>query len=219
MINNTKSLTLSLFLFVTNLPTMSRDREHMKTTDHNWISIRHNLWHNIHLSIKKYQNMAKLEQTSNRSLQKQHSNYIRDRTLSLTYSLFYFMFNLSGDHKEISDHDWTPTRQNPWLSTHPNRSGRSNQCHQHINTQSTVIQHYLDTSLMSCERRKEDVATVHKKIMNNSILILSLYECIMNLDRLLCMLYSKKKINNRLAVGNKDRIKDKGSMLSSINCL
>jgi hypothetical protein len=120
MINNTKSLTLSLFLFVTNLPTMSRDREHMKTTDHNWIPIRHNLWHNTHLSIKKYQNMAKLEQTSNHSLQKQHSNYIRDRTLSLTYSLFYFMFNLSGDHKEISDHDWTPTRQNPWLSTHPN---------------------------------------------------------------------------------------------------
>jgi hypothetical protein len=72
---------------------------------------------------------------------------------------------------------------------------------------------------MSCKRRKEDVATVHKKIMNNSILILSLYECIMNLDRMLCMLDSKKKINNRLAVGNKDRIKDKGSTLSSINCL
>ena len=58
MINNTKSLTLSLFLFLTNLPTMSRDREHMKTTDHRWISFRHNHWHNIHLSIKKYQNMA-----------------------------------------------------------------------------------------------------------------------------------------------------------------
>ena len=41
----------------------------------------------------------------------------------------------------------------------------------------------------------------------------------MNLDRMLCMYDSKKKINNRLAVGNKDRIKDKGSMLSSINCL
>ena len=68
MINNTKSLTP--FLFMTNLPTMSRDREYMKTTDHNWILIRHNLWHNIHLSIKKYQNMAKLEQTSNHGLQK-----------------------------------------------------------------------------------------------------------------------------------------------------
>jgi hypothetical protein len=89
MINNTKSLTLSLFLFMTNLPTMSGEHEHKKTTDHNWIPIRHNLWHNTHLSIKKYQNMAKLEQTSNHSLQKQHSNYIRDRTLSLTYSLFY----------------------------------------------------------------------------------------------------------------------------------
>jgi len=33
------------------------------------------------------------------------------------------------------------------------------------------------------------------------------------------MLDSKKKINNRLVVGNKDRIKDNGSMLSSINCL
>ena len=41
----------------------------------------------------------------------------------------------------------------------------------------------------------------------------------MNLDRMLCMLDSKKKINNRLAAGNKDRIKDKGSTLSSINCL
>ena len=41
----------------------------------------------------------------------------------------------------------------------------------------------------------------------------------MNFDRMLCMLDSKKKINNRLAVGNKDRIKDKGSTLSSINCL
>ena len=60
MINNTKSLTLSLFLFMTNLPTMSGEHEHKKTTDHNWIPIRHNLWHNTHLSIKKYQNMAKL---------------------------------------------------------------------------------------------------------------------------------------------------------------
>ena len=41
----------------------------------------------------------------------------------------------------------------------------------------------------------------------------------MNLNRMLCMLDSKKKINNRLAVGNKDRIKDKGSTLSSINCI
>ena len=70
MINNTKSLTLHLFLFMINLPIMSRDHEHKKTTDYNWIPIRHNLWHNTHLSIKKYQNMAKLEQTSNHGLQK-----------------------------------------------------------------------------------------------------------------------------------------------------
>ena len=54
MIKNTKSLTLSLFLFMTNLPTMSGEHEHKKTTDHNWIPIRHNLCHNTHLSIKKY---------------------------------------------------------------------------------------------------------------------------------------------------------------------
>ena len=41
----------------------------------------------------------------------------------------------------------------------------------------------------------------------------------MHLDRMLCMLDSKKQINNRLVVANKDRIKDKGSMLSSINRL
>jgi hypothetical protein len=181
MINNTKSLTLHLFLFMINLPIMSGDHEHKKTTDYNWIPIRHNLWRNTHLTIKKYRDMAKLELTSNHSLQKQHTNYLRDRTWSFTYYLFYFMFNLRGDHKEISDHDWTPTRQSPWLSTHPNRSGRSNQRPQHINTQSTVNQHYLDTPLMSCKRRKEDTATVHKKTMNKSIFIFSLYECIMNL--------------------------------------
>ncbi len=41
----------------------------------------------------------------------------------------------------------------------------------------------------------------------------------MHLDRMLCMLDSKKKINIRLMVRNKDRIKDNGSMLSSISCL
>ena len=161
--------------------------------------------------------MAKLELTSNHSLQKQHTNYLRDRTWPFTYSLFCFMFKLSGDHKETSDHDWTPTTQSPLLSTYPNRSGWSNQC-----PQSTVNQHYLGAPLMSCIRRNEDTTAVHKKTTTNSLLInsnFSLYECIMYLDRMRCMLSSKKKINNRLAVGNKDRIKDNGSILSSINCL
>ena len=158
--------------------------------------------------------MAKLEPTSSHSLHKQHTNFLRNRTWSFTHSLLYFMFNLSGYHEEISDHDWMSTRQSPWHSTHPNRFGRSNQ-----HPQSTINQHYLNTSLMSCKRRNEDTATVHKKTMINFILNFSLYECIMHLDRILCMLDSKKKINNRLVVGNKDRIKDNGSMLSSINCL
>jgi len=210
MINNTKSFRLPLFLFMTNLPTMSGDHEHKKTTDHNWIPVRHNLWHKTHLSIKKYQNMAKLEPTSSHRLHKQHTNFLRNRTWSFTHSLLYFMFN----HEEISDHDWMSTRQSPWHSTHPNRFGQSNQ-----HPQSTINQHYLDTSLMSCKRRNEDTATVHKKTMINSILKFSLYKCIMHLDRMLCMLDSKKKINNRLVVANKDRIKDKVSTLSSINRL
>jgi hypothetical protein len=140
MTNNTISLTplLFLFMFNLNLPTMSGAHEHKKTTEHNWIPIRHNLWHNTHISIEKYQSIAKLELTSNHSLQKQNTNYLRDRTWPFTYSLFCFMFKLSGDHKETSDHDWTPTTQSPLLSTYPNRSGWSNQRHQ-----STVNQHYL----------------------------------------------------------------------------
>ena len=70
---------------------------------------------------------------------------------------------------------------------------------------------------MSCKRRNEDTTTVHKKTMINSIciiIIFSLYEYIMHIDCMLCMLDSKKKINNRLMVGNKDRIKDNGSLLS-----
>ena len=70
MINNTRSLTLFRFLFMTNLPTMSGDHEHKETFDHSWITTRHNLWHNTHLSIKKYQNMSKLELTLNHSLHK-----------------------------------------------------------------------------------------------------------------------------------------------------
>ena len=86
MINNTKSFTLPFFLFMTNLPTMRGDHEHKKTTNHNWIPMRHNLWHNTHLSIKKYQNMAQLEPTSSHSLHKQHTNFLRNRTWSFTHS-------------------------------------------------------------------------------------------------------------------------------------
>jgi len=160
--------------------------------------------------------MAKLELTSNHSLHKQHTNYLGNRTWSFKYSLFYFMFNQSRDQKEISDHVWTLTRQSLWQNTHPSLSDRSDQRPQHANTQSTVNQHYLDASLMSCKRRNEDTATVHKKTMINSIFIciFSLYEYIMHIDCMLCMLDSKNKINNRLMVGNKDRIKDNGSLLS-----
>ena len=138
--NNITSITLPLFLFMINLnlPTMSGAHEHKKTTDHNWIPIRHNLWHNTHISIEKYQSIAMPELTSNHSLQKPHTNYLRDRTWSFTYSLFYFMFKLSEDHKETTDHEWTPNTHSPLLSTYPNRSGWSNQRHQ-----STVNQHYL----------------------------------------------------------------------------
>jgi hypothetical protein len=109
--------------------------------------------------------MSKLELTLNHSLHKQHTNYLRNRTRSFTYSLLYFMFNLSGDHKEISDRNWTLTRHRPWHNTHPSQSGRSDQRPQHANTQSNVNQHYLDASLMSRKRRNEDTTTVHKKTM------------------------------------------------------
>ena len=75
---------------------------------------------------------------------------------------------------------------------------------------------------MSCIRRNEDTTAVHKKTTTNSLLInsnFSLYECIMYLDCMRCMLSSKKKINNRLVAGNKNRNKGIGSMLSSINCI
>jgi len=175
MINNTRSLTLSRFLFMTNLPTMSGDHEHKETFDHSWITTRHNLWHNTHLSIKKYQNMSKLELTLNHSLHKQHTNYLRNRTRSFTYSLLYFMFNLSGHHMEISDHDGTLTRHSRWHNTQPSQFGRSDQRPQHANTQSNVNQHYLDASLMSRKRRNEDTTTVHKKTMINSICIIIIF--------------------------------------------
>ncbi len=76
-------------------------------------------------------------------------------------------------------------------------------------------QNYLGASLMSCIRRNEDTTAVHKKTMTNSFLIItnfSMYECIMYLDHMPCMLSSKKKINNRLVAGNKDRNKDIGSV-------
>ena len=179
MTNNTTSLTLPLFLFMINLnlPTMNRAHEHKKTTGHNWIPIRHNLWRNTHISIEKYQSIVKLDLTSNHSLQKQHTNYWRDRPWSFTYFLFYFMFKLSGEHRETSDHHWTPTSQSPLLSTYPNRSGWSNQ-----RPQSTVNQYHLGASLMSYIGKNEDTTTVHKKTMIKSFLIIynfSLYECIM----------------------------------------
>jgi len=74
---------------------------------------------------------------------------------------------------------------------------------------------------MSYKGRNEDTTTVYKKTTINSFLIIynfSLYECIMYLDRMRCMLSSKKK-NNRLVAGNKNRNKGIGSMLSSINCI
>jgi len=127
------------------------------------------------------------------------------------------MFKLSGGHKEIPDHEWTPTTQSPWLSTYPTRHRQINQHHQ-----STVNRYYLDASLMSCTRRNEDTTTIHKKTMINPFPTLFncfLYECNMCLDRMPCMLSSKKKINNRLVAGIKDRNKVIGSMLSSINCI
>ncbi len=144
--------------------------------------------------------MSKLELTLNHSLHKQHTNYLRNRTWSFTYSLFYFMFNQSRDQKEISDHVWTLTRQSLWQNTHPSLSDRSDQRPQHANTQSNVNQHYLDASLMSRKRRNEDTTTVHKKTMINSIVIIiifSLCECIMFLDHMLCIIDNKKKIQQK----------------------
>jgi hypothetical protein len=197
-----------------NLPNMSGAHEHQKTTDHNLIPITHNLWHNTRISIKKYQSIAKLELISSHYLQNQPTIYPRERTWSFTYSLFYFMFKLSGGQKEVSDHDWMPTIQSPWLSTYPNRPGQSNQHHQ-----STVNRYYLGASLMSCIRRKEDTTTIHKKTVINpfpTFFNCVLYECNMYLDRMPCMLSSIKKINNRLVAGIKDMNKGIGNMLSII---
>jgi len=91
--NNTTLLTLnfSLFMIHLNLPIMSGGHENKKTTDHNWIPIRNNHWHTTHISIEKYQNIAKLELVSSHNLQNQHTIYPRDRTWSFTYALFFYV--------------------------------------------------------------------------------------------------------------------------------
>jgi hypothetical protein len=89
----------------------------------------------------------------------EHKKTTDDNWIPIKYNLW---FNLRGAHKETSNHDWTPNIQSPWLSTCPNRSGRSNQ-----RPQSTANQHYLDASLMTCIRRNEDTTTLHKKPMIN----------------------------------------------------
>jgi len=87
--------------------------------------------------------------------------------------------------------------------------------HQHsVNCKSTLSGHLPDVMRKKKGRRGNSSQEDNEQFYFNSFI-----ECIMSLDRTLCMLDSKKKINNRLAVGNKDRIKDKGSTLSSINCL
>ena len=87
--------------------------------------------------------------------------------------------------------------------------------HQHsVNCKSTLSGHLPDVMQKKKGRRGNSSQEDNEQFYFNSFI-----ECIMSLDRTLCMLDSKKKINNRLAVGNKDRIKDKGSTLSSINCI